>query len=265
MISKSQIVATIGPSCSTEEVLSQMIEHQMDVARLNFSWGTKESFADYIEKIREIGNKKGKKIIIIGDLSGPRVQETDGHTYDKATQIVLTERDREYIKFGVEQKIDYFALSFVGTKADVLSCRLAVKESGGNQKIIAKIERNLALEHLDEIIEVADAVMIARGDLGNELPLERIPFVQAEIIMKCKKAGKSVITATQMMLSMVENPLPTRAEVTDVANAILQGSDAVMLSDETAVGKYPVETVSMMERILIESEKHSAIKNFNHL
>ena len=114
------------------------------------------------------------------------------------------------------------------------------------------------MEKIEEIIAAADAVMIARGDLGNEIPLEKIPFIQHDIVQKCKKAGKPVITATQMLLSMVENPVPTRAEVTDVANAILQGSDAVMLSDETTQGKYPIEAVAIMEKIVLEAERHLA-------
>jgi pyruvate kinase len=141
-----------------------------------------------------------------------------------------------------------------------------VKGLGGNQKIIAKIERAVALESLGAIIAETDAVMVARGDLGNEVPLEQIPFVQERIIRESKLAGKPVITATQMLLSMVNSPVPTRAEVTDVTNAILEGSDAIMLSEESAIGKYPVEVIAMMERIAAEAEIHMQGKAiFNHL
>lgn len=260
MNSRAQIVVTIGPACGDEEMLLTLCNRQMDIARLNFSWGDEEKFAHYIKSLRDIEKRIGRHIPIVGDLSGPRIQEVEGHTYDKKSITVLTERDKKFIRFGVDHGVDYFALSFVGSAADVLLCRKAIESCSGRQRIIAKIERAEALANIDAIIEASDAIMIARGDLGNEVPLERIPFVQAEIIAKCKKAGKPVITATQMMLSMVEHPVPTRAEVTDVANAILQGSDAVMLSDETAAGKYPLETVIMMEKIVIEAELHIAGK-----
>ena len=131
-------------------------------------------------------------------------------------------------------------------------------------KIIAKIERHEAVKNLDEIIAETDLVMVARGDLGDEVPIERMPFIQHHIVKVCKKAGKPVIVATQMMLSMVDNPEPTRAEVTDVANAILQGADAIMLSEETAKGKYPFQAVSIMEKIAVEAERemgHDAVFN----
>jgi pyruvate kinase len=131
-----------------------------------------------------------------------------------------------------------------------------VRSFGGTQKIMAKIERKDAVDAIDEIIAVSDAVMVARGDLGSEFPLEEIPFIQARIIEKCRKAKKPVVTATEMLLSMTERERPTRAEVTDVANAILQGSDAVMLSEETASGHYPALAVGMMEKIVLEAERH---------
>jgi pyruvate kinase len=265
MNSKAQIVATLGPACSTKEVLLEMCNHQMDVARLNFSWGDTASFIPYIELVRDVEKEIGRHIPIMGDLSGPRIQEGQGHTYDKNIASSMTDRDREFVKFGVEQGLDYFAASFVGSARDVSACKDAIAASGGKQPVIAKIERAFALENLDEIIAATDAVMVARGDLGSEVPLERIPFVQADIIARSKKAGKPVITATQMMLTMKENATPTRAEVTDVANAILQGSDAVMLSDETTVGKHPVETVAMMEKIVLEAEKHMKSLSINSL
>lgn len=261
--SKAQIVATVGPVSSRYDILLEMTNHQMDVARLNFSWHDFKTRVEQIDTIRRIEKICGRKIPIIEDLPGPRIQEAVGHTYDREAPSALTEQDKKSIEFGAEKGIDYVALSFVGGANDVVLCREAIRRCKGGQLIIAKIERKVAVEAVDEIIAVADAIMVARGDLGNEIPLERIPFVQAEIIQKAKKAGKPVITATQMLLSMVENPTPTRAEVTDVANAILQGSDAVMLSEETAKGKYPVESVAMMEKIVVEAERHMG--NHGHI
>lgn len=254
--SKAQIVATIGPASSEESVLRSMILHQMDIARLNFSWSDITNRLMQIEMLRRIEKDCGRHIPIIIDLPGPRIQEGTHHTYDKSQDGRVTDSDREYIKFGVEQDVNYIALSFVAGPHDIETCRKIVSDFSGKQKIIAKIERKLALDCIDQIIAVADAIMIARGDLGNEIPLEQIPFVQANIIRKCKNVGKPVITATEMLLSMTESPTPSRAEVTDVANAILQGSDAVMLSDETAKGKYPVEAVMMMEKIVVEALRH---------
>lgn len=233
-----------------------MIGHQMDVARFNFSWGTLESRVEQMRFIREIAKECGRSIPIIQDLPGPRVQEDHSHTYNREAVSALTDQDKEFIRFGAEYAIEYAAVSFVGGPEDVLECRDVIRSHSGAQRIISKIERKVAVDAIDEIIAVTDAIMVARGDLGNEIPLERIPFVQQKIIEKCKAAGKPVITATQMMLSIMEQPTPTRAEVTDVANAILEGSDAVMLSEETTEGKYPVEAIVWMEKIVLEAERH---------
>ncbi|MDD5152927.1 MAG: pyruvate kinase [Candidatus Pacebacteria bacterium] len=264
--SKAQIVATIGPASGNFNTLRDMIEYQLDVARFNFSWGDFNSRVEQIKMLRQLEKGCHRHIPIIVDLPGPRIQKKDSHTYNPSTDSLLTENDKESIKFAVEQNADYIAVSFVGGPQDIEQCRGIIKGFSGEQKIIAKIERALALESLDQIIAVSDAIMVARGDLGNEVPLEQIPFIQADIIRKCKEAGKPVITATQMLLSMVEHPTPTRAEVTDVANAIFEGSDAVMLSEETANGKYPVQAVSMMEKIAVEVERHMGENiHINHL
>ncbi len=254
--SKAQIVATVGEESEKRDILKAMIEHQCDVVRLNFSWASEEVRVRQINLIRELEKECGRRVIIIQDLPGPRIQKGSEHTYDHTATSVLTDKDKESIRFGVTHKLDYIALSFVAGPKDIETCREIVREYSGSQKIIAKIERLVALESLDEIISASDAVMVARGDLGNEVPLEQIPFIQDRIIQSAKKAGKPVIVATQMMLSMVNSPLPTRAEVTDVANAILRGADAVMLSEETAAGNYPVEAVTMMEKIVVEAERH---------
>jgi bisphosphoglycerate-dependent phosphoglycerate mutase len=257
--SKAQIVVTIGPKSDSSEIIRAIISRQIGVVvRLNFSWSDIETHGKRIKLVMEIGSELEKSIPIIIDLPGPRVKNVQGHAYDKQATSPITEEDEKFIRFGIEHGVEYFAQSFVGSNEDVVTLRKMIESFSGTQRIIAKIERKTALDSIDDIIKVADAIMIARGDLGSEIPLEQIPFEQERIIKKCKEAGKPVITATQMLLSMVESPTPERAEVSDVTSAILQGSDAVMLSDETTMGKYPVEAVAMMEKIIIESELHES-------
>lgn len=168
----------------------------------------------------------------------------------------ITERDREILEFAMEQGIDAVGVSFVGSAYDILEVRKFADESKGRLFIIAKIERPDAVRNFDEILNAADGIMVARGDLGVEMPIEKLPVLQKKLIKKANLAGKPVITATQMLESMTVEKLPTRAEVTDVANAILDGTDAVMLSEETAVGKYPVDAVRMMARIARTTEAY---------
>lgn len=167
----------------------------------------------------------------------------------------LTEKDKEDIRFSIEQDVDFIAASFIRTKEDILNIRRIIEEEGNfDTQIIAKIENREGVDNMDEIIAVADGVMVARGDLGVEIETEAIPLVQKELIAKCVESAKPVITATQMLDSMIRNPRPTRAEVTDVANAIFDGSAAIMLSGETASGKYPVEAVRTMAQIALKTE-----------
>ncbi len=161
----------------------------------------------------------------------------------------LTEKDERDIRFGIEQGVDYVAASFVRSAADVITVRKVIEKAGGFQEVIAKIECSKAMENMENIIRASDGVMVARGDLGVEIPPEDVPIIQKRIIQECNELGKPVITATQMLESMIHNPRPTRAEASDIANAILDGTDAVMLSGETAIGKYPVESVNTMARI----------------
>lgn len=170
----------------------------------------------------------------------------------------VTDRDIEQIKFGVEQKIDFIAASFVRKHTDILEIkRLLFELSASHIQVISKIENQEGITNFERILEVSDGIMVARGDLGVEIPIEEVPIVQKAMIKKCNLLGKPVITATQMLDSMQENPRPTRAEASDVANAILDGTDAIMLSGETAAGKYPVESVQTMSRIAEFTEKEN--------
>lgn len=174
----------------------------------------------------------------------------------------ITEKDEADIKFGIQMDIDFIAASFVRKASDVLAIRRILEEENADHiQIISKIENQEGMNNLDEIIEVSDGLMVARGDLGVEIPTEEVPLAQKEMIRKCNKAGKPVITATQMLDSMIRNPRPTRAEVTDVANAILDGTDAIMLSGETAAGKYPEEAVEVMSNIAKRTETSIDYKN----
>ncbi len=168
----------------------------------------------------------------------------------------ITNQDREDIIFGINEGVDFIAASFIRNAEAIREIRKILKESNSDIAIIAKIENMEGVENLDEIIAESDGIMVARGDLGVEVETQRLPFLQKTMIEKCNAAFKLVITATQMLDSMIRNPRPTRAEVSDVANAIYDGTDAIMLSGETAAGKYPIEAVKMMAEIAIETEQH---------
>jgi pyruvate kinase len=191
------------------------------------------------------------KVITGGSLAEDKGVNIPGMTWDTST---ITKEDWAHLHFGLKHNVDLVALSFIKEANDVIKVRNFIHKNKKSPALIAKIERREALDNLDEILEAADGAMVARGDLGIEIPIQRVPIVQKEIIKKCNRLGKPVIVATQMLESMVHSPRPTRAEVTDVANAILDGADALMLSEETAIGNYPVETVTMMAQIAIEAE-----------
>jgi pyruvate kinase len=202
------------------------------------------------------------KVIVAGTLKSNKGINLPGVRLDMAG---FTEKDARDLKAGLELGVDMVAISFVRSADDIETVRRAIGAPTGNQlpiPIIAKLERPEALENIQEIVEASDGVMVARGDLGVEMPPESVPIAQKQIIDVANKRGKLVITATQMLDSMINNPRPTRAEASDVANAIFDGTDAVMLSGETAIGKYPVETVQMMDAIIAEAESHS--KRWGH-
>ena len=181
--------------------------------------------------------------------------------HTKLTTSGLTEKDVQDVQFGIEQEVDYIALSFVQEKKDVEKLRDLIKNK--SIKIISKIERGLALKNIDEIILASDSIMIARGDLGTEIPIERVPIVQKCLIKKAHWRKKGSIVATQMITSMISQNHPTRAEVSDIATAIFDGADAVMMSEETATGQYPVEAIQTMVKVIKEVENYLfARKNF---
>ncbi len=259
MRTRVSIIATVGPACADEATLRAMAEGGMDAARFNFSWKGSTDFKRDLGAVRAAAAASRRKLLLIGDLPGPRVQEGRGHTYDAAAAFSLTERDEEFARFCIDEGFTHIALSFVGSGDDMRRSRERIERlGGGTLKLIAKIERKSAVLDIDRILKAADAVMVARGDLGREIPLPTLPFVQRDIIRRAGAAGKPSIVATQMLESMVREPEPTRAEVTDISQAILEGADAVMLSEETAVGARPVEAVRAMESIALEAERHLA-------
>ncbi len=331
---KTKIVCTIGPACSDETTISDMIRGGMNVARLNFSHGNYTAHGDMIRIIRTASEKTGLPVAILQDLQGPKIrvgeieapgirlkpgdrfiltrdpvmgkgnrvsvtykdlpsEVSEGDTILLADGLMelavakttqsdiecdvitggtltshkginlpsgtieapsLTEKDRADLQFGIEHGVDYVAMSFVRRARDIQEVKDLIRQAEKDIPVIAKIEKHEALDHIDAIVEASDGIMVARGDLGVEIALERVPGIQKMLVQKANTAGKPVIIATQMLRSMVESPRPTRAEATDVANAVLDGTDALMLSEETASGQYPVQAVAYMARIAQTAE-----------
>ncbi|MEW7975761.1 MAG: pyruvate kinase [Candidatus Thiodiazotropha endolucinida] len=207
------------------------------------------------------GNEIRCKVIVGGRLSNNKGINKQG---GGLSAPALTDKDRSDIRFAAEIDVDYLAVSFVRNGEDVKEARRLLDEAGGTGGIIAKIERAEALDSIEEIIKSSDAIMVARGDLGVEIGDAELPAVQKELIKTARGKNCVVITATQMMQSMIENPIPTRAEVFDVANAVMDGTDAVMLSAETSVGKYPHKVIEAMDRVCSEAEKHQTARRSHH-
>ena len=338
---KTKIVCTLGPATNDQEIIKEVVEAGMDVARMNFSHGDHAEHKQRIEMVKEAEKETDKNVGLMLDTKGPEIRtgemkgdkiqlETDSELVvtkedvegttemisvsykdlaqdmevgnriliddglielevteidgdDLVTRVVnggelgsrkgvnlpgvkvslpaLTEKDISDIRFGVKQGIHFIAASFVRKANDVIEIRKILEESGNEDIfIIAKIENQEGVENLDSILEVADGIMVARGDLGVEIPAEKVPMVQKMMIKKCNEASKPVITATQMLDSMIRNPRPTRAEASDVANAIFDGTDATMLSGESAAGKYPLKSVKTMAQIAREVENSESYK-----
>lgn len=250
------IIATLGEISSSKEDISKLIDAGVTMFRLNFSWGTHDEKQEMILNIRKCSLEKRKIIPIIQDLSGPRVQESNGHHIKDNHTATITAKDIEDLLFGIKNDMEYVAMSYVKNADDIKQLKYILTENKSEAKVIAKIEREDAIKNLDEIINESHAIMVARGDLGNAFPLEQIPFLQHSIITKCNNANKMVIVATQMLLSMVNSPIPTRAEMSDISYAIIDGANAVMLSEETAIGKFGKEAVLTMHSMVEYSIKH---------
>jgi pyruvate kinase len=334
-MTRTKIIATVGPACRDPAMLEQMIKAGMGIARINCSHADHESIASICIDIREISQRLDISVGILLDLSGPKLRtrklkggkpvelqagkkftltsrKVEGNheivatNYEKLSQEVktgdtillddgiielkvlrttetdteceiinagilkdhqginipgvrlsipaLTDKDKEDLAFGLKYDVDFVALSFVRDPQDIIHLRENIGDHWPPVFVISKLEKPEAVDHLEEILDVSDGVMIARGDLGVELPPEKVPAVQKLITRRANAKGKPVITATQMLDSMIENPRPTRAEANDVANAIFDGTDAVMLSEETAMGAWPLESVRMMRRIATAAE-----------
>jgi pyruvate kinase len=234
-----------------------------DAEHCSVSYG---GLAHDVEVGKRIYLADGAIALRVTDVHGPQVKtivetggelrERQGINYPDGTLdlVAVTDRDLEHLDFGLAQGVDWVAVSFVRTAQDVWRVKSHIKEAGKNVPVMAKIEKHEALDHIDDILLIADGIMVARGDLGIEIPLEEVPLAQKDLIHRANKVSKPVVTATQMLESMISSPRPTRAEATDVANAILDGTDAVMLSGETARGQYPLEAVRVMATIAVQTE-----------
>lgn len=239
---RTKIIATIGPVSEKYLTLSRLIGAGVDIFRFNLKYNTPEGHSRNIDKTRKAALEQGKPVQILIDL--PDLFFSEG------------------IDLISKKKPEYIALSYVKNSSEITKLKKMVDKMKLSASIIAKIETKEALNYFATILNKADALMVARGDLGRSIPIEQVPFVQKEIVLACKEADKKVIVATEMLLSMVSSKKPTRAEASDVANAVLEGSDAVMLSEETAIGKNPVEAVKVMNKIIYEAESW---KKLGHL
>ncbi|MBU3911618.1 MAG: pyruvate kinase [Candidatus Omnitrophica bacterium] len=251
-LKKKQVVwLASSPSHDSENVIP--FDYEGHLSSLKGAESIYIDDGNIVLKIKNIGKSAIKTEVVVGGL----LKEYKGINIPGAKLEFsgLSSKDSEDIAFGLEQKVDYIAQSFVRDRLDVLDVINRLKNSQAKPKVIAKIENRDGIKNIDEIIDVSDGIMVARGDMGVSVPIYEIPMIQKYIIKKCKKKKKFVITATQMLESMVEHIRPTRAEVTDVANAIIDGTDFAMLSAETAIGKYPMESVKMMNSIIKFTEK----------
>ncbi|MCK5491433.1 MAG: hypothetical protein KAI67_06370 [Candidatus Pacebacteria bacterium] len=233
-IRKTKIIATIGPASESSYVLNQLIRAGVDIFRFNLKYSTPKEHGQIIDKIRKVAREQNKSVQILIDL--PSFSFLEG------------------INLASNKKSEYIALSYIKQADEITRFKQGIDKIKLSANIIAKIETREALNHFTEILDETDAIMVARGDLGESIPIEKVPFAQKEIVLACKETNKMVVIATEMLLSMTSNKEPTRAEVSDIANAVLEGNDAVMLSEETSVGKNPTEAVKIMSKIIYEAE-----------
>ncbi len=238
-----KIVCTLGPASNSPEIIEKILKAGMDIARLNLSYGTLEEHRQLISAVRSLSRKLGLPTGVLLDLPGYKKRTGD-----------IEDVFEEHLKFAISQESDFIALSFVSSAQQVEEVKALLLRMESRIPVIVKIEQAQALEQSGAILRVSDGIMVARGDLASEISIEKVPLAQKQLINEANRQGKSVITATQMLESMVRSATPTRAEATDVANAILDGSDALMLSEETAIGSYPIEVIEMMVRIAIQAE-----------
>jgi pyruvate kinase len=280
---KTKIICTLGPVTNGIDVLRQLIEKGADIFRLNMSHAGHRSVREIVPRIRQLAEEIGRPVGVLLDTQGPAIRtgdlKTDLHLNSgdvleltvggaKSEEPCSVDVNYEGIiddvsvgdtilvdNGGAELGVEFIALSFVRHKIDLDKLRVVLAEERSEALIIAKIEDQLAVRSIDEMIEGADIIMIARGDLGIECPMEELPIIQRRIVKQCIRLGKPVIVATQMLESMINNPLPTRAEITDVANAVFEQADAIMLSGETSLGRYPVECVQVLDRVAARIER----------
>ena len=251
-----KIVCTLGPASNTPEIIEKMILSGMDVTRLNLSYGTLDEHRNTVAMVRAAARKIGLPTAVLLDCPGRKRRTGD-------TRAVFG----DHLRFAQDNQIDYIALSFITSTEQVEEVQALAGEMKINIPIVSKIEKGEALAVSDSIIAISDGVMVARGDLGLQINIEKVPLAQKKIIHEANHRGKPVITATEMLESMVKSPTPTRAEATDVANAVLDGTDAVMLSEETSIGQYPLEAIQMMVKIILEAETvlpHDNVYNEPH-
>jgi pyruvate kinase len=238
-----KIVCTLGPASNSPAIIEKMLLSGMDVARLNLSYGTLEEHRQTVAMVRSVSQKLKLPTAILLDCPGRKRRTGD-------TKAVFG----DHLQFAQTNQIDFIALSFITSTQQVVEVKSIAREMGISIPIIVKIEKGEALAVSGSIVDIGDGVMVARGDLGLQISIEKVPLAQKKIIREANNRGKPVITATEMLESMVKSQSPTRAEATDVANAVLDGTDAVMLSEETSIGQYPVEAIQMMVKIIHEAE-----------
>lgn len=238
-----KIVCTLGPASSSPEVVERMLKAGMDIARFNLAYSTPEEHSRLISEVRSLSQKLKLPTGILLDLPGLKRRTGD-------IRAVFS----QHLEFALYQNADFIALSFISSVQQVAEVKKLLKEMNADIPVIVKIEQAQALDEGSSMLEICEGIMVARGDLALEISIEKVPLAQKQLIKEANRRGKPVITATQMLESMVRSTTPTRAEATDVANAVLDGSDALMLSEETAIGSYPVEAVETMAKIALEAE-----------